>query len=253
MRPNPSSRWLLFVAAIVPWLSSPADAQVAVAFGTTWDGPGESLQAIVDAHYGPGNIQVTTDYIGADATDPQTIIWNGDGFRSYLIEEIAGYANENLLGWTIDDGSQPIIDGVNDGIVFTGPTGPGHTTLVNIGDGMRNFGFYMNPRGPRDSRNAPEPELFFTNRHYNDLGPDGTVALHAPFDGDVQALVFDISAFTSPRTWLVCFEDFDSGAMPGPCCETTDNDFNDLVFQVTVDGVLPVQAATFGRIKALYR
>jgi hypothetical protein len=69
----------------------------------------------------------------------------------------------------------------------------------------------------------------------------------------VQALVYDVSAYTEPFTWLVCFEDFDSGPDPGPCCGTTDNDFNDLVFEVTVTGMVPVQEVTMGRIKAMYR
>lgn len=251
MRPFLSIAVLLLAYAVC--LSAPVSAQVTVAFGTTWDGPGHSLQDIVDAQYGPGTIDVTTDYIGARTSDPSTVIWNGEGFTNYLIEEVAGYANQNLLGWYVDNGSQPVIDGIDDGVVFTGPHGPGHTTEATIGDGTRRFGFYLNPNGTDDSRNAPEPELFFTNRYYNDLGPDGTGAVHPPFDGDVQALVFDVSAYTNPQTWLVCFEDFDSGPDPGPCCDSTDNDFNDLVFQVRVNGLLPVRPATFGQIKALFR
>lgn len=255
MRPTLSTALVLLTAcaAFSASLTTPAAAQVAVAFGTTWDGPGQSLQEIVDARYGAGAIDVTNDYIGAQSTDPATVIWNGEGFRNYLIEEVAGYANVNLLGWYIDNDAQPVIDGVDDGVVFSGPHGPGHTTEIAIGDGRHNFGFYLNPNGTGDSRNAPEPEMFFTNRYYNDRGPDGSGAIHAPFDGDVQALVFDVSAFTRPQTWLVCFEDFDSGPNPGPCCATTDNDFNDLVFEVTVNGLLPVQPATFGQIKALFR
>jgi hypothetical protein len=65
------------------------------------------------------------------------------------------------------------------------------------------FGFYLNPNGPGAATNAPEPELFFSNRLFNDLGPSGAGAIHAPFDGDVQFLVFDISTFTAPYTWLV--------------------------------------------------
>ena len=109
------------------------------------------------------------------------------------------------------------------------------------------------PNGNGGATNAPEPEKFFTNRHWNDLGPDGSGALHVPLDGDVQALVFDVSRFRGPHTWCVCFEDLDSGANPGPCCQTTDNDFNDLVFEVTVLGPLPVKAMTFSQIKALYK
>jgi hypothetical protein len=106
---------------------------------------------------------------------------------------------------------------------------------------------------PLGAINAPEPELFFTNRFYNDLGPDGSGAIHVPYDGDVQALVFDISDYMGPNTWLVCFEDVDSGANPGPCCSTTDNDFNDFVFEVTAFGATPAQPVSFGALKTKYR
>jgi len=65
--------------------------------------------------------------------------------------------------------------------------------------------------------------------------------------------VYDVSSYTQPNTWLVCFEDLDSGANPGPCCSTTDNDFNDFVFEVTALGPTPNATMTFGGIKARYR
>ena len=70
----------------------------------------------------------------------------------------------------------------------------------------------------------------------------------------MQALVFDVSAFTGhPNTWVVCFEDLDSGANPAACCTPTDNDYNDFVFEVVALGVTPATASTIGRIKSLYR
>jgi hypothetical protein len=77
--------------------------------------------------------------------------------------------------------------------------------------------------------------------------------VHAPFDADVQALIFDISAITgTPNQWLVCWEDLDSGAPIQPCCEGVDNDFNDFVMEVTAVGATPVQPVTFGGVKARY-
>jgi len=140
---------------------------------------------------------------------------------------------------------------VDDGVVFTGPMGQGSSTVVNF-PGAQPFGFYLNPKGTGNSINAPEPELFFSNRLFNDLGPDGSGAIHEPFDGDVQMLVFDVSAFTEPYTWCVAVEDLDYGADPDPdCCYPTDNDFNDLVFEVTVIGAVPVQTVSFGKLKML--
>jgi hypothetical protein len=245
-------RTLLAGAPLIA-LALPAYATVPVVFGTSWDPPGNALQDIVDARYGPGMIDVLTDYIGASPSDPDPFYWTGLGFTSYLVEEVAGYRNRNLLGWYIETGSMPVIDGTDDGIVFTGMHGPGFTTSIALPTGVHPFGLYMNPNGPNGAQNAPEPELFFTNRLFNDRGPDGSGAVHPPTDGDVQAVVYDVSALTQPFTWLVCFEDLDSGPNPGACCTGTDNDFNDMVFEVTVAGQVPVQQATFGQIKALFR
>jgi hypothetical protein len=243
----------LAVLFLIALTSTSAFAAFPVVFGTTWDGPGNDLQSIVDARYGPGLIDVTTDYIGADAGDPDPWYWVDAGFTAFIVSEVAGNANQNVVGWYQETGVAPVIDGVNDGVVFTGPANPSNPAVFVPLGGVVNFGFYMNPNGPGGSINAPEPELFFTNRTYNDLGPSGAGAIHAPFDGDVQALVYDISAFTAPNTWLVCFEDLDSGADPAPCCDPTDNDFNDFVFEVTAVGVTPVTPLTFGAIKTRYR
>ena len=58
----------------------------------------------------------------------------------------------------------------------------------------------------------------------------------------MQALVYDISPYYGENTWLVCFEDLDSGANPGPPgTAQTDNDCNDFVFKVTAYGATPVE------------
>jgi len=84
--------------------------------------------------------------------------------------------------------------------------------------------------------------------------PDGSGAIHPPNTGDVQALVFDISNVVGrENTWLVCFEDLDSGPMPKGCCVGTDNDFNDFVFEVHALGATPTVPLSFGALKMLYR
>jgi hypothetical protein len=234
-------------------LASAAAAQVVVVFGETWDGPNEELQDILDSHYGPGLITVETDYIGASPTDPDPFYWTGIGFNSFLVTEIAGNRNRNIVGWYEEEGVMPIIDGIDDGVIFDGPSGAGNTFELDFGPEPVDFGFYMNPNGTDGAQNAPEPEHFFSNRFFNDLGPDGSGAVHEPYDGDVQAIVFDVSPWTQPYTWAVCFEDLDYGPIPGPCCQGTDNDFNDFVFEVTVTAPVPVRPTTFGAIKQLYR
>jgi len=230
-----------------------AQAQVSVVFGTSWDGAANSLQNILDTKYGPGAINVATDYIGHDVGEPDPFAWQDLHFDALIVREVAGNANQNVVGWYEENGSTPVIDGSNDAVVFTGPDGVGTIKFVTFPGPMK-FGFYMNPNGAGSATNAPEPEKFFTNRKYNDLGPTGAGALHAPFGGDMQALVFDLSGVLhTSNVWLVCFEDLDSGANPGPCCSTTDNDFNDLVFEVHAVGVTDAAATTLGRVKAIYR
>lgn len=233
-----------------------AHAAVPVLFGQSWDGPNASIQNIINQTYGVGTYTVNgTNYIGAQTPDPDPFYWVDGGFSALVIKEIAGNANRNVVGWYLEtlDGEKPVIDGIDDGVVFNGPASEGFSTVIRFNRPGRCFGFYLDPNGPGDAINAPQPERFFTNRFFNDLGPDGHGAIHVPYDGDVQALIYDISSLTQPNTWLVCFEDLDSGANPGPCCQTTDNDFNDFIFEVHAIGVTPTQPITFGALKVKYR
>ena len=84
-----------------------------------------------------------------------------------------------------------MIDGVKDGVLFDGPSSSGTTAVFSFSHPMTHFGFYLDPNGPYGAPFAPQPEVFFTNRLFNDRGPDGAGALHPPTDGDVQALVYD--------------------------------------------------------------
>jgi len=244
---------LFIIAALC--VAVPSHATVTIVWGDSWDGPTMDLQHIVDGLYGPGLINVKTDYLGAKPGDPDPWFWIDDHFSALLVKEVAGNANYNLVGWYEETGSAPVLkgDGVHDGVIFDGPSGSGATALVNFSKPMTRFGFYLNPNGTRDATNAPEPEKFFTNRFYNDLGPDGSGALHAPYNGDVQAVIYDLSGIKGTNTWLVCFEDLDSGAVPGAFkTAQTDNDFNDFLFEVTAFGATPVQPLTFGALKAKY-
>ena len=232
-----------------------AHAVVRVVFGESWDGPSKNLQVIVDALYGTGKINVKTDYLGARSGDPDPWLWVDGQLSTLLVKEVAGNADYNQLGWYQETGSMPVLhnDGIRDGMIFDGPSGAGATAIVSFANRMTPFGFYLNPNGPGDVINAPEPEKFYTNRMFNDRGPDGSGNLHDPWGGDMQALVFDISRFQGANTWLVCFEDLDSGANPGPLGQAqTDNDYNDFIFEVTAYGATPVSALSFGGLKAMY-
>ncbi|MCC6349405.1 MAG: DUF4114 domain-containing protein [Candidatus Eisenbacteria bacterium] len=247
------NRWLLLVACVLLLAAARPAAAFPVVWGASWDGPNNELQKIVDAKYGVGAINVQTDYLGYHAGDPDPWYWVDGGFEALIIKEVAGNANSNYVGWYKETGSMPVIDGIDDGLVFTGPANASNPPVFIALGAAQHFGFYMNPNGTYGAVNAPEPEKFFTNRFYNDRGPSGAGALHAPFDGDVQALVFDISRLRGPNTWLVCFEDLDTGANIGPCCAATDNDFNDFLFEVTAVGVTPALRLSMGALKIRYR
>lgn len=229
-----------------------AGATVTVSFGTSWDGPTRTLQRIIDTRYGPGRVSVGLDYIGERPADIDPWFWVGHGFTAFMIKEVAGNASRNRLCWYEENGTKPIFPG--GGIVFDGPAGAGAETVIVFNKPMMRFGFLLQPNGGLGVVNAPPGELFFTNRFYNDIGPNGAGPLHAPWDGDEQALVFDVSAWSTPNTWLVCFEDLDSGAMPGAAGSSqTDNDYNDMVFEITALGATPVRTLSFGALKRSYR
>jgi len=238
-------------AALAVTSVAPSQAGVPVVFGKSWDPPGQSLQKIVDLRYGTGAINVTTDYLGAHPGDPDPWFWIDNKLSAMLVRAIGGNGNHAVVGWYEENGTRPVIDGVGDGVVFDGPPSAGSLTLVMFDRPMTRFGFYMIANGPGNTTQAADPKDLFTNRFYNEPGPDGT-AVHAPWNGDVQALVFDVSRFTQPNTWLVCFEELDTGANPGPCCYPTDNDFNDFVFEVSAFGATPTVPMTVGALKSKY-
>lgn len=233
--------------------ATPIHAGARALIGDSWSGTPDKLQAIIDATYGPGRIDVHQDYLGARPGDPDRVVWQSSLWPVLQIREISGAELRTEFGWYIEAGGEhrPVIDGREDGLVFKNERAGAVTTLLQFRTRGRNVGFYL--RTP-DAGSGQGPRTFFTNRSFNDVGPGGAGALHEPTEGgDVQALIFDVSAWTSPNTWLVCFESRDSGAMPAACCGTTDNDYADYVFEVRADGTTSNRIPSFGSIKALYR
>lgn len=232
--------------------SAPTHAGARAVIGDSWSGTPHKLQAILDATYGPGRINAHTDYIGADPADPDRVEWQSSVWPVLQIREIAGVEHRGDFGWYVEAaGRRPTIDGRDDGPVFKNERAGAATTILQFRTRGRSVGFYLHTR---DAGSGQGPRTFFTNRGFNDVGPGGTGALHEPREGgDIQALVFDVSPWSRPNTWLVCFENRDSGALPGACCGTTDNDYADYVFEVRADGITPNLAPTFGALKTLYR
>lgn len=232
--------------------ATPTHAGARAVIGDSWSGTPHKLQAIIDATYGPGRIDVQTDYLGAKPTDPDRVEWQSSVWPVMQIREIAGAEHRADFGWYVEaPGRRPSIDGRDDGRVFKNEHAGAVTTILQFRTRGRNIGFYLETP---DAGSGQGPRTFFTNRGFNDVGPGGTGALHDPKEGgDIQALVFDVSEWSRPNTWLVCFESRDSGAMPGSCCGTTDNDYADYVFEVRADVYTPNLAPTFGALKTLYR
>jgi hypothetical protein len=116
------------------------------------------------------------------------------------------------------------------------------------------FGFYIDHQGGDEPADQGVSARYFTNRMLNDIGPQGRGAMHEPHDGDVQALIFDVSRWLGPNTWLVACEYSDSGCLVGLGPNCSDNDFSDILFTVTADaGPTAGASSTFARVKALFR
>jgi hypothetical protein len=249
-----SCRGLVALLALVV-LVQPAFADFPVFFGSSWDGI--SLQSILDAEYGAGAIDVLTQYEGYLPGDADPPYWEDATLHGVIVREIAGFQNANVLGWYQETFAAPTIDGFNDGVVFSGPMGQGAVAQLNFPGGVTRFGFYLNPNGSGDSANAPEPEKFFTNRAFNDIGPSGAGATyHGPDDGDPQCLIYNITHLREGvPTYVLAWEDLDSGGELSLVFASgkTDNDFNDLVVEVSAQSPVPTQSTSFGTVKALYR
>lgn len=249
-------RRFLALSLVVSLLAAPALADFAVSWGSSWDGI--ALQSVLDTEYGAGVINAATDYEGYLLGDADPAYWEDLGVDGLIIREIAGFQNTNVMGWYKETlAATPAIDGVDDGVIFTGPMAAGSVANVVFPGGTTQFGFYLNPQGPGDGgAYAPEPEKHFTNRSYNDLGTNGGGATHAPFDGDAQALVYNISHLRGGvPTFIVAWEDLDSGSIVAPAYDwwRTDNDYQDLVVEITAISTVQTEDASFGAIKALYR
>src|SRR5262249_11516788 len=130
----------------------------------------------------------------------------------------------------------------------------GSRVNVRIPPSVTRFGFYVRHQGGDDTTDEGVSYLYYTNRMLNDAGPNGRGAIHTPWDGDEQALIFDVSRWMGPNTWLVACEYSDSGYPVGIGSGQSDNDYCDILFTVTaVGGTTPTRATSFARVKALWR
>ncbi len=221
-----------------------------VTWGASWDNV--PLQTILDDEFGVGVVDAATDYEGYLPGDADPAYWEDSSIKGLVIREIAGNRNRNNMGWYAEDlMGAPVMSGFNDNIVIEGALSVGESATVDLPDGVTRFGFYMNPNGAYDGGvNAPEPELFFTNRFYNDLGPHGAGAAHAPLDGDPQCLIYNVTHLHyGVPTFVLAWEDLDYGGVVG---SQTDNDFNDMVVIIQAKSPVRNENMSWSSIKTLY-
>ena len=299
----------LFVLVIL-CLTAASDATLALAapLQVTFGKRIDRLQDFVDRRYGKNRVDVKKDFIGARTGEIDPWFWVGDRIGVVRVRLLKRDTANNTVGWYIEDGAAPGQPGNGGALSFS--SGRTRQDAIVALPGMRTrFGFYLNASEATeesgdddgddddDLRNGdfgsgvPASEYatggngnggyppgsmkkYFTNRKLNDCGPEGQGAVHVPYDGDVQALVFDVSRWAGTDTWLVCFEDRDSGAMPDRDVvgvdsddddhgdrdhderrrsRVSDNDYDDVILEVVAEGATPTRPMTFGALKVLYR
>ena len=251
MRHVPIRAWAalaLLLAAATAFAASP----VPVTFGPSRDGSLHDLQKKVDRLVGFGRIDVRRDYIGARPEDPDPWFWVNNGVKAISIQLIDRKSPHANVGWYADIGTRPRIDGIDDGVVINDWKLRGNRTLVRLPASVTRFGFYVDYDGG-DEDDDGHGYRYFTNRVLNDRGYRGAGAWQAPYDGDVQMLVYDASRWLGADTWLVACEYSDAGARQGNGQGECDHDYSDILFTVSGLGATPTLRSTFTSLKALYR
>jgi hypothetical protein len=158
------------------------------------------------------------------------------------------------VGWYSERGGVPVLDGVHDGLVLDRSRLKTTATALRLPNTVKNFGFYVSrDAGGTGLDGDAEPYLYFSNRMLNNAGSAASAITHAPWDGDVQMLVYDLGRLVAPDTWLVACEYSNTAHVIGTGDGQSDNDYSDIIFTITGVGVTPTLATSFGRLKALYR
>jgi hypothetical protein len=273
------SRLLLLCFATICGATTALGAPIPVTFGDA-----HSLQSLVDRRYGSNHIDVTRDYIGARVNDIDPWFWVSNPSGVVRVNVVKRDADLSVVGFYLENGGQPMVP--NGAELFFGPPSLPEQAIVVLPGLRARFGFYVDSPFPGPASGGPPgaTKRFYTNRLFNDRGPDGNGAIHPPLNGDVQALIFDVSPWAGPDTWLVCFDDLDTGGFAaegarganpklgaslsvqrarddddGDADDDPDGrevegfDFDDAVFEVKADGATLVRFVTFGGLKLLYR
>lgn len=136
-----------------------------------------------------------TGYIGYKSADMDPFYFSMPGLSTTfnVVQEIAGYANSNILGYYQGSGASKTLTQLFSG-TENGPK------TVNV---TGSFGLYLN---------TPENKFWYTDRKENKFW-------------NPQALVYEL---VKGKEWLVAWEDLDAGL-----CGGGDRDYNDMYVKVT--------------------
>jgi hypothetical protein len=240
----------VWVALALLALAAPqfAAAPVPVVVGRSRDGALQDLQHKVDALLGPGRVNVRTDYLGAKAGDPDPWFWVNPG-RPIEMTLVDRKSPSYVVGWYNECGVEPEIDGVDDALVLDRVRLRGVRVGFQVPRAVARFGFYLSQTNPGAGLSTFR---HCTNRTFNTPGCRGEEPSQPPFDGDPQMLVYDISRWAGPQTWLVAGEIDDAGIRMGHGDGECDHDYSDVLFTVTGVSVTPTLHSTFGKLKQLF-
>lgn len=250
MRPVPVRVWAAFalLSLAQPCL---AVSPLSVIVGPSRDGALNDLQKKLDRYVGAGRLNARTDFIGARTGDPDPWFLVNPS-RPMVVTMIDRKSSQARIGWYAE-GGVPLLDGVS-GVIFEKAVQRGDARAVRLPASVSRFGFFITSSTPgKGGYSAAREITSYSNRFLNPPGPDGTGARHAPYDGDVQMLVYDISHWVGPQTWLVACELSDSGSNIGQGPDDSDNDFSDFLFTVSGVSTTPTAQTTFGQLKSRFR
>lgn len=248
MRPVPTRVWAALAMLSIAGVSLAA-SPLTLIVGSSRDGTFNDLQKKLDRHLGAGRINARADFIGARSGDPDPWYWINPN-RSMVVTLIDRESPLARIGWYAEDHGAPRLEGT----IIEKASTRGDARALRLPSSVSRFGFYLCCSTPGKGGSSPAREFTsYTNRLFNSPGPDGIGAQHAPYDGDVQMLVYDISRWVGPQTWLIACETSDSGSNIGHGPDDSDNDYSDFIFTVSGVSTTPTAQTTFGRLKSRFR